>query len=278
VNRAALEAVAGIGALAVMDAIIKGLAAVYPTFELAFLRYLFGSTVIVAVVLWARPGWPSWETLRVNGLRAILVVITATSFFYALGVLPLAETLALSFLAPIFLAVFAALLLREEIDRRVVVALFTGFLGMAVIVGGRLDGVGGSLWGVAAVLLSTVTYALSMVLLRARAQRDPVVTIVAIQNVGPGLILAGPAAFVWTPAPWADWGVFAVVGTLGVAGHLLLARAFAKAEAARLAPLEYTALVWAILLGLIFFGEVPTLATFAGAALIVVGAGVASRR
>jgi S-adenosylmethionine uptake transporter len=63
-----------------------------------------------------------------------------------------------------------------------------------------------------------------------------------------------------------------------VAGHLLLARAYAKAEAARLAPLEYTALLWAVVLGLVFFGEVPSLATLGGAALIVGGALIASRR
>ena len=131
---------------------------------------------------------------------------------------------------------------------------------------------------VAAVLLSTVTYALSMVLLRARAQRDAAITIVAIQNVAPALMLAGPAAVVWVPPGLGDWPLLAVIGVLGVAGHLLMAHAYARAEAARLAPLEYTALIWAALLGYAFFGEMPTIATLAGAALIMAGAIVVSRR
>jgi len=278
-GRAAFEAAAAIAVLSVMDAVIKGVAARFPTFEVTFLRYLFGTFVIVLVAAVRRPGWPSWETVRANLYRAVLVVVTATSFFYALGVLPLAETLALSFLSPLFVALFAVVLLREKVDARILAALAFGFCGMVVIVAGQPAGsFDGSLWGVAAVLLSTVTYALSMVLLRARAQRDAGITIVAIQNVAPALMLAGPAAVVWVPPGIGDWPLLAVIGVLGVAGHLLMAHAYARAEAARLAPLEYTALIWAALLGYAFFGETPTLATVAGAALIMVGAIVVSRR
>jgi S-adenosylmethionine uptake transporter len=273
--------VAGIAVLSIMDAVIKGLAARYPVLEITFARFACGSLVILLVVALARPGWPSRESLRANGLRAVLVVVTATSFFYALGTLPLAEALALSFLAPVFVALFAATLLKERIDRRVVGALASGFAGMAVIVGGKIGAGGGfegSLLGAGAALLAAVTYALSMVLLRARARHDPVVTIVAIQNLGPALLLAGPAAWVWIPPSWSDGALLGLVGVLGVTGHLLLSRAYAKAEAARLAPLEYTALVWAVVLGLVGFGEVPTVWTLGGAGMIVAGALIASRR
>ena len=273
------EALAGLALLCAMDAVIKDVAGRYPVFEIAFARYLFGSLVIGALAAVARPGWPSRETLRANGLRALLVVVTATTFFYALARLPLAETVALSFLSPIFVALAANLILGEAVDRRVVSGIAAGFAGMVVIVAGKTGlSFEGSFWGVAAVLLSAVTYALSMVLLRARAQTDPVVTIVAIQNAAPAAILLVPALLVWRPPSLEDWGLLAFIGTLGVLGHLLMARAYAKAQAARLASLEYTALIWASLFGFAFFGEVPTVATLAGAALIVVGAGVASRR
>ena len=273
------EALAGLALLCAMDAVIKDVAGRYPVFEIAFARYLFGSLVIGALAAVARPGWPSRETLRANGLRALLVVVTATTFFYALARLPLAETVALSFLSPIFVALAANLILGEAVDRRVVSGIAAGFAGMVVIVAGKTGlSFEGSFWGVAAVLLSAVTYALSMVLLRARAQTDPVVTIVAIQNAAPAAILLVPALLVWRPPSLEDWGLLAFIGTLGVLGHLLMARAYAKAQAARLASLEYTALIWASLFGFAFFGEVPTVATLAGAALIAVGAGVASRR
>jgi S-adenosylmethionine uptake transporter len=104
---------------------------------------------------------------------------------------------------------------------------------------------------------------MGLVLLRARAQRDAAIIIVVFQNVGPMILISPFAAAVWIPPTGADLQLFMLIGVLGVAGHLLLTSAFARAEAARLAPLEYTALLWAGLLGYAMFGEVPTLATFA---------------
>ena len=277
----ALEAIAGIAVLSGMDAIIKDVAARYPTFEVAFLRFAAGSLAVMLLVAILRPGWPSRETLTVNGARAFLVVMTACCFFYALGTLPLAETLALSFLSPVFMALFGALILREAVDRRIVVALGAGFLGMMVIVfgaAGTREYGDTALLGAAAAVVSALSYALAMVLLRARAGKDALVVIVAVQNVVPAVILLAPASYVWSAPAASDWPLFGVIGAMGVAGHLLLARAFAKAEAARLAPLEYTGLIWAVVLGYLFFAEIPTPTTLLGAGLIVAGAIAATRR
>jgi drug/metabolite transporter (DMT)-like permease len=285
-QRPILEAVLGIAFLSIMDSVIKGLVAVYPVAEVAFVRYLVGSVVMICATAWLRPGWPRAETIRANAVRAVLVVVTAMSFFYALGQLPLAETLVLSFLSPVFTSLFAALILKERIDLRVVGALASGFCGVVIIVAGKAgspdmpDGgwFGGSLLGVAAVLLSSVTYAASNVLLRARAQRDAVLVIVAIQNLAPCLMLATPAIVLGRVPETADLPALLVLGFLGVSGHLLLARAYARIEAIRLAPLDYTALVWAVLIGYAAFGEVPSLATGFGAAMILGAAFLAVRR
>jgi drug/metabolite transporter (DMT)-like permease len=179
-----------------------------------------------------------------------------------------------------FVALFGVLLLGERADRRILIALAAGFLGVLVVVS---DQVGGaervrSAAGIAAALVSAVCYAFGLVLLRARAQRDRIVHIVLLQNLGAVLILAPAAAMVWRPPSLIDLLFFALIGALGVGGHFLLTSAFARAEAARLATLEYTALIWAAVLGYVFFAEVPTLGTALGAALIVTGAFVASRR
>lgn len=280
-GRPALLATLGVGVLSAMDAMIKHVAERHHTFEIAFLRYALGLIFVAAAVAFVRPGWPSRESLIVNGSRSFIVALTATCFFYALGALPLAETVALSFLSPIFLAIFGVLLLREPLDGRIGLALALGLAGMLVIVGPRIGSEAYSseaTLGAVAALISAVAYALAMTLLRARARHDPVVTIVFIQNIGPALILLAPAMFVWTTPDPVDWSVFLMIGFAGVAGHLLLAMAFARAQAARLAPLEYTALVWAILFGFLFYGEVPTAYVLAGAALIVAAAVAASRR
>ncbi|MEE8631268.1 MULTISPECIES: DMT family transporter [Methylobacterium] len=280
---AILLAALGIGLLSLMDATIKGLSDRYGVTEIAFARYLVGTVVMAGVLGALRPGWPSAETWRTNGLRAVLVVATALCFFHGLSVLPLAEALALSFLSPIFIALFAALLLRERVRPPVWAGLVVGFLGVGIVVAGQVGAEGaqrgaGSAWGIAAILASALTYALSMVLLRARARHDPVVTIVAIQNAGPAAMLAAPAAWTWTPVAAPDWALLVLVGLLGVAGHLVLSRAYAQAEASRLAAMEYTALLWAIGLGYFAFGEVPGVATLAGAGLILAGSALAAKR
>jgi S-adenosylmethionine uptake transporter len=274
-------AVAAEGLLTLMDAMIKVLSPRYHTFEIAFLRFAFGMVGAIVYALWTRPGRPTRDATLYNGLRAALVVLTATSFFYALSLLPLADAIALSFISPVLTALMGALILGERLDWRIAVALVAGFLGMLLIVGGKLGGAGLGpevLIGAGAVLFSAVAYALNIIMLRHRATRDPLAQIILFQNAGPTLILLFPALWVWVTPNLADLGQFAICGTLGVVAHTMLAHAFARIEAAKLAPIAYVTLVWGVLFGFLFFAEVPGLATLAGAALIVVGTLITQRR
>lgn len=279
-RRAIIFATLGEGVLSLMDALIKILTARYPVFEITFLRFLFGSFAAIAFFLAQKPQWPSKETLRFHLFRSVLSVGAATSFFYALSQLPIAEAMALSFVAPIFIAIFGVLILGERFDARIGIALLIGIAGMFVIVGGQIGGrpyAEGAFRGAIAVVVSAVFYALVMVMLRARANRDPLPTIILIANTAPAVLLLGPALYVWTPPSLQDLGLFAIIGCLGVGGHTLLAHAFMRAEAARLATIHYLVLVWGTFYGWILFGDVPGLATLAGAALIVGGTLMARR-
>jgi drug/metabolite transporter (DMT)-like permease len=173
------------------------------------------------------------------------------------------------------------LMLRERLDWRIVLALAGGFAGMLLIVGGSVGR--GEInthvvIGAVAVLVSAIAYSLNIILLRHRATRDPLSQIVLFQNLGPALILALPALWVWTPPTLTDYALFALLGTIGVTAHTMLAHAFARFEAARLAPVGYVTLVWGVLFGFLFFAEVPGLATLAGAALIVLATYISQRR
>jgi S-adenosylmethionine uptake transporter len=279
--RLVLLAVAAEGLLTLMDALIKALSTRYPVLQIAFLRFGFGLLGAAVYAAWSRPGWPTREATLYNGLRAVLIVVTAVTFFFALSLLPLADAIALSFISPALTALLGVAMLGERFDWRIAVALAGGFAGMLLIVGGKVGGAGlggDVLLGAAAVVLSAVGYALNIVMLRHRATRDPLSQIVLFQNLGPALLLALPVLWVWTPPTLSDTLVFALLGTIGVTAHTMLAHAFARIEAARLAPVGYVTLVWGVLLGFVFFAEVPGLATLAGAALIVLGAFVSQRR
>jgi S-adenosylmethionine uptake transporter len=269
-----LVAVAAEGLLTLMDALIKLLSARYPVLQIAFLRFGFGLFGAVVYAAWSRPGWPTREAVLYNSGRAVLIVVTATTFFFALARLPLADAIALSFIAPVLTALFGAALLGERIDWRIAAALATGFLGMLLIVSGQMSGAGlnrEAAIGAAAVIVSAIGYALNIIVLRHRATRDPLSQIVLFQNLGPAVLLAVPALWVWTPLTAGDTALFALLGTLGVTAHTMLAHAFARIEAARLAPVGYVTLVWGVLFGALLFAEVPGLATLAGALLIVAG-------
>jgi drug/metabolite transporter (DMT)-like permease len=269
------------GLLTLMDAMIKSLAPRYNAIEIAFLRYAFGMFGAIVYALSTRPGWPSGEATLYNGLRAVLIVFTATTFFFALGKLSLADAIAMSFISPALTAVLGVFLLRERLDWRIAIALVGGFLGMLLIVGSKLGSAGPDtnvLLGATAVFLSAIGYSLNVIMLRHRATRDPLAQIILFQNVGPALILVLPALWVWSTPTWPDLLRFAVLGTIGVFAHTLLAHAFARVEAARLAPIGYVTLVWGVLFGFLFFAEVPSLATLAGSGLIVVGTLFAQRR
>jgi drug/metabolite transporter (DMT)-like permease len=274
-----LAAVAGIGLLSVMDAAVKQVAALgVPTWQIVLLRYAFGTAFALPLFLARARCLPPAETLRAHALRAVAVVCTAASFFYALSALPLVVALALSFTAPIMIALLARLSLGERPSPGVLAAIAVGFAGVLTVLAGELHRSGtGTLPGVAAALAAAAFYAIAMVSLKARAGRDPVATIVLLQNAFAGLLVAplGAAAWTATSPPVLAW--FALIGLLGTAGHVALAWAYGRAEASRLGAVEYTAFVWATALGFVFFAEVPSLATLAGAVLILAGAVVAVR-
>ncbi len=275
----AFRAAFGIALLTVMDAVVKGQMHHHPFIVALFMRFAMGGICALAVLAIARPARPTRESLIGNTARVPLVVLTAGSFFYSISVLPLAEALTLSFLAPVFVALLGGLLLKEKIDKRILQALGFGLAGMLVMVWPRLQGhVSGAGLGVAAALFSAVSYAFNLIMLRRIAVREHPTVIVAFQTVGPALCLAIPAWYAFVPMSLGDLAIYLLAGALGVAGHLTLTSAYARAAASRLAPIEYTALVWASLLGFFLFDEVPLYTTYLGALLIVAGAVAVSRR
>jgi drug/metabolite transporter (DMT)-like permease len=274
-----LMATLGIFLLTGMDAVVKAQMQTHPVVVSIFLRFVMGGLVALVAMAWLAPPRPTGPEIRANLLRVPLVVLTAGSFFYSISQLPLAEAISLSFLAPAFIAVLGVVLLKEKLDRNILLALAAGFAGMLVMLLPKLqEGITGSTLGVIAALFSAFAYAFNIILLRRLAVNQHPATIVAFQNWGPAVLLLPAAAWFWSSPDGADLAMFLLSGLLGTSGHLLLTYAFSRANASRLAPTEYTSLVWAAIIGFTMFGEVPTLYTFAGAALIVLGAFTLARR
>lgn len=275
-----LATVTGIAIFSAMDAAMKGAALAAGVFTAVLLRNAAGSVIMLPV--WALAGRPmaGRAAMRVHVQRAFVVSGMALLFFYGLVRLPMAEAIAISFIAPLVALYFAALILKERIRRSAILASLLGMAGVLVI-GATRFGHGAytrdAALGTAAILVSAVLYALNLVLQRKQAMLAGPVEIALVQNLFMALILAlfAPWFLHWPgPAALAQIGLAAVLATIAL---LFLSWGYARAEAQVLVPVEYTGFGWAALFGWLRFGEPVGWSTVAGALLIVAGCLVATR-
>ena len=266
-----------------MDSVIKLLSLRFDAVQLGFFRFAGGSVFAVALWLWKRSPLPSRDAWRLHIVRSALLLCSLVGYFFALTQLPLVQALTISYLAPIFVAVLAIPVLNERPAGSIWLALAAGLGGVLTSVlpelRASLSGKESThLLGMASAAAAAVSFAGVMLLARRQSGTDSVWTILLVQSVLPLLLLAAPALWRWRPIQTSDIALILLAGGLGTLGLLCLTYAFTRLEASRVAPLEYTGLVWATALGYLLFGEVPTLTTVASALLIVGGCFLLLRR
>lgn len=266
--------IAALGVLTgcLIDVCVKYLASDIHIVVLTIWRFIFAGVYATGIFLAMRRPWPLWEAWRFHTMRGAIHLIAAISFFYALTQLGLAEATVIGFTAALMIAPIARIILGEKFGPVSVAAAFIGFAGAALTLSGETSGApadGNRLLGISAVLLSAVTYATSIVLLRMRAQKEDALTIVMLSNVLPAAIGLPALLFVGEPPTLSQFPVLAVIGVIGLGIWWLFTLAYARAPAQRLAPLEYTALIWSALFGWIIFGEVPGWQLYVGAVIII---------
>ena len=269
----------GIALYSVMDAVMKGLALAIGSYAALFWRLTCGLVLTGALYIGSRPTRPSRRVLRVHAARSVVIAIMASAFFWGIARVPLAEAVALSFIAPLIALGLAAVFLGERIAARTVAASVIGLAGVAVILAGRVGDRHNSetLWGMTAVLVSAVFYAGNLVMARHQAQLARPLEIAAFQHLFVLAILALAAPFLLVVPAAVHWPAIAAAAGLAVVSLLLLSWAYARAEAQVLLSVEYTAFIWAALMGWWVFGERLTAATLGGTALIVAGCWLAAR-
>lgn len=254
-----------------MDATIKWLAQSNHVLLVAFGRYLFGA--LFSLAIWQRAGRPviTPEMWRAHGVRGFVIAVCAVTFFWALSVLPLAEAVALSFIYPLIVPFVAWALLKERVRPASVVCAVVGFAGVIVAMQGAPSETESPQHdlGVAAVLVSAFFFSIAMVLLRERSQKDGAAIVTLMTSFVPGVILIAPTIAFATPPMLGDWPFFLLMGALAAGFMYLMAQAYARAEAQQLAPIHYTELIYASLIGYVIFSEVPRVQIYIGATLIV---------
>lgn len=275
-----LVATLGIMLFSMMDAVMKGQALAMGTYNAMFWRMAMGALIVAVLYLPTRPLPASGRVLKIHFIRAALTAVMAYLFFFGLTRIPLAQAIGLSFIAPIITLFLAVPILGERIGANAKLAAVLGFGGVMVVVGGELLAVdeGSDAVGMAAVLLSAVMYAFNLVLQRMQALVAKPLEIAFYQNtiVFVLLLVGVPFAVSW-PASQLQWGGAMLAAAFAVASLMLMSLAYRQAEAQRLVVIEYTAFIWAAILGWWFFAEPVTARTLLGTGLIVLGCLVSAR-
>lgn len=259
---------------------MKGLSIQSGAYSAVLWRSVAGAVIAGTVFIARRRPWPSARALRLNVARGATGGLSVLLFFWGLARVPMAQSVALTFLAPLIALFLAAATLGERIRRAAIIGSLVATLGVLVIAAGERGGAASSdhLMGTAAIVIASVLYAISLVLLRAQAQvADPLEVTLFTMLVIAVLLAIGAPIFATTP-DWPQTPAILAAAVLGTISSLLLAWAYGRAEAQVLAPVEYTAFLWAAALGWLVFGERVSAMTVTGAVLIVGGCLIAIRK
>lgn len=270
----------GIALFSVMDGVMKGLTLAIGAYNAMLWRQATGFIIGGSAFIATRSRWPSSAAMRLHAIRGVIGAMMALTFFWGIARVPLAEGIALSFIAPLITLYLAAVILKEKISGSSIFASIMGLAGVGIILSARLNGDydRDALMGIASIFVSAVLYAYNLILQRQQAQIATPLEVAFFVNLFAFGTMAVASPWLAVIPPTDQVVPIIAAALLAFTSMLLLAWAYARAEAQLLVPVEYTAFVWAAIFGWVFFREEVTPATVLGAAMIVAGCLVAARQ
>lgn len=257
----------GIVLFTAMDALAKGLIAVYPTPQVIWARFL-GQTVLVVMILGPRKIIPTLNsTYPLQHLARSTCQLGATTlFFLSLRYIGLAEATALTDINPVLITLGAALFLGEKLGPRRIFGVMMAMIGALIVV---RPGMG--VFSPAALLPlgCAVCYAGASLLTRKLGQHEGPWTSLLHAALFGTVVSGFVLPFVWQPISGPDAVAFAALGILGTGAQLCVIRSFSMAEASAVAPFAYIGIVFAAIWGIVLYDEYPDQYTIIGAVVIV---------
>ena len=257
----------GVILLCLNDALIKSLTLHYPVGELLFVRGLFICPWIL-VLAHRADGLRSLRVTNVKGQAWRGLCVIAGSFLFVTGLryLPLADAVAIAFTGPLFITAMAPYALGEKVGWRRRGAVLAGFLGVLIM---ARPGGEALQWAVLLPLGAALCGGVRDLITRRIARSETTVAMLGVTTAVVMLAGLATAPWGWAPLRGPDLWVFAASGVVVAGAHYLMIEAFRHAEAALVAPFKYTTMIWAVLFGYLFFGDLPDAWTLAGAAVVV---------
>lgn len=257
----------GVLCLALGDAVAKWLGQSFAPVQIIFFRTLV-SLPLIALIASLNGGLRTLATTRpkVHLLRGLIATGTMYCFVMGLTLLPLATATAIAFAAPLFVTLLSGPMLNERVARLPFIASLIGFAGVLIVV---RPGAEGFQLGGLIVVGAAVCYALLMITARRYGSHENLWAMVFYVTLVPWLVSTALLPFFWLPPQPMHWFGFVGAGILGVGAMTFITLAFRHAPASLAAPFDYTAMVWAVILGWWFWGEIPDVWVYVGSGVII---------
>jgi len=254
-----------------LNTLMRALAQSVDPMQAQFLRYAMGLLILLPLVLWHGPMKYRPKDVVGQFWRGGMHSVGLLLWFLALPRIPLADMTAIGFTSPIFIIIGARLFFGEPMHWERWVATALGFVGVLIVVGPRLSfaaGAGSSgIWHLV-MLASAPMFAASFLITKALTRHESAGVILVWQSITVSLFSLPLALWHWGPLSAAQWSGFVLCGVLGSAGHYCLTRSFAAADISATQSVKFLDLVWAALLGLVIFGDLPNETTLLGGSVI----------
>lgn len=269
--RGALLALLSFAIFATHDVVVKFLGAEYHAIQIIFFAGLFGVPLVFLMLIRdrgdgdLRPRRPGWMVLR-----TVAVVVTGVTAFYAFSVLPLAETYAILFAAPLLITVMAIPILGEKVGLRRGLAVLAGLTGVLIVL---RPGVQELSLGHLAALTAAVGGALASVVVRKIGAEERAAVLLLYPMLANLAVLGAALPLVYRPMPVGHLGLMAVIAAMGLVATFTIIAAYRAAEAVVVAPMQYSQMIWAVIFGSVMFDETVDGMTILGAAVII-GSGI----
>src|SRR5438552_15827759 len=245
------------------DALGKFMVATYSVGQLLLLRACAALLVLLPIIWQQRAEFARLDRPWLQLLRVTLSTLEVAAFFIATVYLPLADVITYYLAAPIFVTALSPLVLREHVGWRRWTAILIGFCGVLIALRPSAQTLR---WPALIALGGSLSFALLMLITRS-LRRTPDIVLASSQFAGTFTLGALMSPFGWVAPSIGSLGLFAAAGCISVAARLCVNRSLKLAPASVVVPYQYSMIVWAIMFGLVVFGDVPSWQTIAGAAL-----------
>jgi S-adenosylmethionine uptake transporter len=255
----------GVGFFAINDALGKWLVKDYGVGQLMMLRSIGAVIVLAPMILKLRVNIIDPRQAPLQGLRVLIGAVDTFAFYYATRFMPLADVMTFYMATPLIVTALSAPLLGEKVERFRWIAVLVGFAGVIIALRPSPEMFS---WAAPLALFGAVMFALSQTITR-ELRGVHWLPLVLWQFVGSGLIGAATVPFAWAAPTAFDVGLMALVGVVSMLCFICIVRALSLARAAVLAPLQYSAILWAAIMGWLVWRDAPTLPIIVGNAIII---------